>query len=250
MPTDRAALRLYLAEQAEVVRTAGDAVVSGAESSVHDLRVAIRRVRSALRTFAPVLPADETLELDLRLKQAAATLGLVRDMEVLDELLGTQPPGPVRDRELGTVRAALARRQDVVRAELAQPGHERLVADLALYVATLDETHGELRPLARRAARKARKRLAEVGQDPTALHRVRVAAKRARYAAEVVGKHKRARRFKGVTDGLGVHHDCHVAAAQLRSLDVTGAEADERDRSLADLDARAEEGRLAAMSSL
>nr|WP_257953722.1 CHAD domain-containing protein [Nocardioides sp. B-3] len=87
-------------------------------------------------------------------------------------------------------------------------------------------------------------------RDPIALHRARTAAKRARYAAEVVGKPKLARRLKRRTEGLGIHHDCHVASARLLSLDVTGDEAEERDRILTSLAARAEDGRLLAIGSL
>ena len=250
MAVEPGALRTYLCEQAGVVRAAGVAVATGTDESVHDLRVAIRRVRSALRTFVPVLPEEETLELDLRLKQASAMLGLVRDLEVLDEVLAAEAAGPLRDREREAARAALARRQELVRAELVSPRHERLVADLRLYVDALAPEADELRRLARGAARKAKRQLARAGQDPIGLHRARVAAKRARYAAEVTGNPKRARRLKQVTDGLGIHHDCHLAAGQLRSLDVTGAEAVERDRILAHLDLRAEEGRLAGMRSI
>jgi CHAD domain-containing protein len=244
MSSGRDAFRRYLVEQAERVSTESVAVASGGSGSVHDLRVSIRRVRSALRTFAPLLPAEESLELDLRLKQTAAALGPVRDLEVLEELLNGQPPGTVRDRERRAVRAALARHQRVLRADLSSARHRRLVADLLQFTASVDTGHDRLRPLAKDAARKARRRLARAGQDPTALHRARVAAKRARYAAEIVGKSGRARRLKRVSAGLGCHHDCHVAAALLRSLDVTGADAEERDRILADLDAQAERGLL------
>ena len=128
--------------------------------------------------------------------------------------------------------------------------HALLVADLASYVAGLETRTGDLRPLAKRAARRADKRFDAAGRDPEALHRARTAAKRARYAAEVIGKLKRARRLKRRTEGLGIHHDCHVAAARLLSIEVTGADAEERDRILTHLGARAEVGRLMAMGSL
>jgi CHAD domain-containing protein len=133
---------------------------------------------------------------------------------------------------------------------VAGVAHARLVADLASYVDGLETHTSDLRPLAKRAARRADKRFEAAERDPDALHRARTAAKRARYAAEVIDKLKRARRFKRRTEGLGIHHDCHVAAARLLSIEVTDADADERDRILAHLAARAEEGRLMAMGSL
>jgi CHAD domain-containing protein len=247
---DLSALQTYLAEQAAAMAEASDQVLAAAEESVHDLRVAVARVRNALRTFGPVLPVDTSLELALRLKQCAAMLGPVRDLEVVGELLDSTDPGPLRDRELAKISAELAERIELVRGEVAGVAHSRLLADLTSYVDALATGKGDLRPLAKRAARRADKRFEAAERDPDALHRARAAAKRARYAAEVVGKKKLARRLKRRTEGLGIHHDCHVAAARLLSIEVTGADAEERDRILADLGARAEDGRLAAIGSL
>jgi CHAD domain-containing protein len=246
---DLSALRAYLAEQVAVMGAAGDGVATEAEEAVHDLRVAIARVRSTLRTFGPALPADTSLELVLRLKQAATMLGPVRDLEVISELLDTAAPGPLRDREAAVVREELAARLESARDEVSGVAHARLVADLASYVDVLEPRAGDLRPLARRARERADKLFDAAGRDPEALHRARTAAKRARYAAEVVGRPKRAR-LKRRTEGLGVHHDCHVAAARLLAIEVSGEDADERDRILEHLAARAEDGRIAAIASL
>lgn len=250
MAADLPALRTYLAEQVAVMTDAGDQVATAAEESVHDLRVAVARVRSALRTFGPALPTDTSLELALRLKQCAAMLGPVRDLEVIGELLDSTPRGPLRDREAAAVRAELAERMELAQVEVAGVAHARLLADLTSYVDGLETRKGDLRPLAKKAARRADRRFDAAGRDPDALHRARAAAKRARYAAEVIGKKKLARRLKLRTEGLGIHHDCHVAAARLLSIEVSGADADERDRILAHLAARAEDGRLAATGSL
>ena len=250
MSADLSALRAYLAEQVAVMTGAGAGVATAAEDSVHDLRVGVARVRNALRTFGPALPTDTSLELALRLKQCAAMLGPVRDLEVIGELLESTPQGPLRDREVAAVRAELVERTELTRVELAGVAQALLVADLTSYVDGLETHTGDLRPLAKRAARRADKRFDPAERDPDALHRARTAAKRARYAAEVVGKPKRARRFKRRTEGLGIHHDCHVATARLLSIEVAGADADERERILAHLAARAEDGRLMAMGSL
>ena len=250
MAADLSALRAYLAEQVAVMTEAGDQVATAAEDSVHDLRVAVARVRNALRTFGPALPPDTSLELALRLKRCAAMLGPVRDLEVIGELFESTPQGPLRDREIAAVRAELAEDVELARAEVAGVAQALLVADLMSYVDGLENHMGDLKSLAKRAARRADKRFDAAGRDPDGLHRARTAAKRARYAAEVIGKTKRARRLKLRTEGLGIHHDCHVAAARLLSIDVTGDDADERDRILAHLGARAEDGRLMAMGSL
>ena len=250
MSHDLSALRAYLSVQVAAMGEAGDRVAMAGEESVHDLRVAIARVRNVLRTFGPALPSDTSLELALRLRQGAAMLGPIRDLEVIGELLDTAAPGPLRDREVEAVRAELASRLELTRAEVSGVAHARLVADLTAYAEALTSSQGDLRPLARRAARRADKRFEAAGRDPEALHRARSAAKRARYAAEVVGKPSRARRLKRRTEGLGIHHDCHVAAARVLAIDAIGADADERDRILAHLARRAEDGRLMAIGSL
>lgn len=249
MSHDLSALRAYLTVQVAAMGEAGDRVAIKGEESVHDLRVAIARVRNVLRAFGPALPTDTSLELALRLKQGAAVLGPVRDLEVIGELLDTAAPGPLRDREAEAVRAELASRLELARVEVSGAAHARLVADLTAYVEALTSHQGDLRALARRAAHRADQRFKAAGRDPDALHRARTAAKRARYAAEVVGKPKRARRLKGRTEGLGIHHDCHVAAARVLAIDAIGSDVAERDRILAHLAGRAEDGRLLAIGS-
>ena len=133
-------------------------------------------------------------------------------------------PGPLRDRELAAVRAELADRLELTRSEVVR-GRPR-AGSWPTSAAYVDDaggrSTGDLRPLgAPGGARVPTSGSTAAGRDPVALHRARTAAKRARYAAEVVGKPKRARRLKRRTEGLGIHHDCHVAAARLLSIEVT-----------------------------
>jgi CHAD domain-containing protein len=100
-----------------------------------------------------------------------------------------------------------------------------------------DVEDGTLRRLARKAAHKADKRLAlgvSTG-DGTQLHRARKAAKRARYAAELVeplAASKNAKRtrkhYKRIQTILGDHQDTVVARVALRRMAAaTGGTADE-----------------------
>src|SRR4029453_14799508 len=67
--------------------------------SVHQARVATRRVRSALRTFRDVIEPDWGRSLRDRLKGVAGRLGAVRDTEVLpDRLRSREPLLPEGDR--------------------------------------------------------------------------------------------------------------------------------------------------------
>src|SRR5690606_24945293 len=53
-----------------------------APEGVHQMRVALRRLRSALRIFGKVLACDAVSDLDARLKTLARALGPARDWDV------------------------------------------------------------------------------------------------------------------------------------------------------------------------
>jgi CHAD domain-containing protein len=107
----------------------------------------------------------------------------------------------------------------------------RLVPDAGSDDAGQDIDKAVRKP-ARKAAKKAERRLAEACADgaDTELHRARKAAKRARYAAEVLaragGGKKGRKRFKQVQHVLGEHQDAVVAQAALRRI-VSGIPAGE-----------------------
>jgi len=109
---------------------------------------------------------------------------------------------------------------------VGEANHPRLAAG-----ATEDEPAATRLPaLVRRPVRHLRRAARAAGDDPApaALHRVRIRAKRARYAADlavpVVGKpaKKLAKRIERVTDLLGDLHDAAEAEAWLRR--ASGAE--------------------------
>ncbi len=83
-------LRWWLAEQVRAVRAAGwrDA----GSPDVHDLRVAMRRARSALATFRPLVDASRAEPLRAELQWAASELGRVRDAEVVLERVTAYTP--------------------------------------------------------------------------------------------------------------------------------------------------------------
>src|SRR5262249_29879688 len=53
--------------------------------AVHKMRVSVRRIRSALKNYRPVLDREQTDALQPELKWLADELGTVRDLEVLRE---------------------------------------------------------------------------------------------------------------------------------------------------------------------
>ncbi len=216
-----------------------------ADESIHKMRVAVRRLRSALATYRPVLEEGETDELRVELRWLGCELSPARDAEVLgerlEELLEAQPAelvmGPVRDRVrtemTGRHRSGLLRALEVLDSDR----YARLLASLdGLATAPPLTGHAgrpareELPGLLRRDLRRVRRRATAVkaASDPRhrdlALHETRKAAKRLRYAAESAvpafgsRAEKLATRAKRVQDVLGEHQDTVVARITLREL--------------------------------
>jgi CHAD domain-containing protein len=195
--------------------------------SLHEMRVAVRRLRALLRA-GNELVASDTTELDDRLKQLGRFLGDVRDLDVLLARLEGEAAGLGGEdvRQTQSLLAALRTERSCSRA--------RLLAALRSdqYLALLDDTARtieELRPseseaslgeLADKAFAKLRKAVGELPEEPRdeELHAVRKKGKRARYAAELAGRKKFVKRAKELQDVLGEHQDAVVAAERLREL--------------------------------
>ena len=227
------ALRSTLAEQLrEVERHEPGTRLGHDPESLHDMRVAVRRLRALLRAGGKLV-ADDTAELEARLKELGRVLGEVRDLDVLIERLEGEAA------ELGEEDAERARPLLAVLRRERSRNRQRLLAFLRSeeYSALLDDTARtieELRPsgsgaslgdLADKAFRKTRKAVRGLSDEPAddELHAVRKKGKRARYAAELAGRKKFVKRAKQLQDVLGEHQDAVVAAARLREL-AAGAE--------------------------
>jgi CHAD domain-containing protein len=239
------ALVAYLRTQIGQI-VAGDIGLRRGQDPIHDTRVAIRRLRSTLRVFAHELDASQIAGMDGELKWFAGLLGEVRDCEVqqrrFNEVLDDYPDelvlGPVRARIRNDLDAVALPARAVVREAMESPRYLAVMALLARWRATPpvgeDLGTGALRKRARRAERKADRRLAaalETGDDDM-LHRARKAAKRARYAAELcqpLEKPKRVKRtikhYKKIQSLLGDHQDTVVACEALRRMAIAAGTA-------------------------
>ncbi|WP_019012851.1 CHAD domain-containing protein [Elioraea tepidiphila] len=213
---------------------------------VHQARVAIRRLRSALTLFRPAIGCAAVTELKDRLGTLARALGPARDWDVfiagaLGEIVAAFPQEPAL---ASLARAAEAARESAyaeVRATLAAPFFRLLTLDLAAAVAAPPWRGGDaaeaavlrdtpLEDFAAAALNRRYKRLMRAGEgfaqlDIPALHRLRIQAKRMRYAGELFGGlygAKKRRRFQkavgAVQDALGHLNDTAVAAGLMRTL--------------------------------
>ncbi len=221
-------VQTYLAVQQRALVSGEELLAVGDRAGVHPSRVAVRRSRSTLRTFPAAVPDQQRDALDQALRAHAQRLGEVRDLEVLEEVLAERADGALAgwitlqlDEELAgawrRVQVALA---DVTPGELQDSFADALAALQRL------EKH-ELEHRAHRAARRALRRLRRAGDDPELLHDARKAAKRARYAAELVGDTEAAARFERIQGVLGDHRDLVVARGWLAAAPVPAELADE-----------------------
>lgn len=231
--TAAGAIRLAIAASVDRLTGQEPAVREGVDpEGVHQARVATRRLRSDLRTFAPLLDHAWAEALRDELRDLAALLGAVRDDDVLLERLrraaATLPDGA--GEEAAPLLDDLAAARDADRATLLaamdDARHATLLGDLrraAEAPHTLDAAqrpaHLVLPPLAARPWRRLRDAAAAIGEDPpdARLHELRILAKRARYAAEAVapvsgpGAGAFARAVARLQEVLGEHHDAVVA---------------------------------------
>lgn len=214
--------------------------------AIHQARVATRKLRSNLRTFAPLLDVEWTEPLRSELGWLALSLGAVRDREVLLERLRERAVSlPASDqRSAAALLHLLELEIDELRHKLGGDIDSRRYIDLlerlvgaAHSPATLpdaDQTAAaQLPALATTSWRRLRSAVRQLPETPTdpELHRIRILAKRARYAAEAVAPvagpeaNAFARAAAKLQTVLGEHQDSVTAQAWLRAAKVTGRRA-------------------------
>jgi CHAD domain-containing protein len=241
MTTGRGPLATYLEAQVDAIQRGEGGVRAAEADPIHDTRVAVRRLRSTLRTFRHDVPrlSDGRVEaLRDELAWFGGLLGTVRDRQVMAGNLATafaaEPPefmvGPVVARVSEVLAAQTA---DAHRELAAALDSERYRAMLtAADVTVRDVTEPDLATLRRRVdrtLRRARRRLAAARSGSDAdrdvrLHEARKAYKRARYAVDVLrpvdGRQatRLAKRISAVQDVLGAHQDTVVLRQLLREL--------------------------------
>jgi CHAD domain-containing protein len=208
---------------------------------VHQMRVGARRLRSDLRTLGPLLQEGVAEPVRAELQFVGAALGAVRDADVLAERLRRQGEAlPEADRRhVGAILRRLARqRGEALREALEVLDGDRyaalldrlveLAADPPALPTAAARAADLMPPLVGRSWQALERAVRKAGKHPSAdeLHRIRILAKRARYAADVAapvaGKPARtlSSALADLQDVLGDHQDGVVAQAWLR--DVTG----------------------------
>lgn len=223
----------YLASQVGVLLAQDPRVRRAEEDAVHSMRVAARRLRSALKSFGTVIKGTGNVQDEL--KWLGAVLGEARDLEVIRERFARRLLDLDDELVVGPVRARLS-------SDLLDDEHEALdrIRDALggeRYFALLDalddllatpvltkaaaKPAGTLKAVAAKSWRRvtraydAAQAIEDAAERELATHDVRKAAKRARYTAEVLGMDKLARRAEAVQEVLGAHMDGVVAQERL-----------------------------------
>ncbi|MFC7266026.1 CYTH and CHAD domain-containing protein [Streptomyces lutosisoli] len=235
----------YLRAQRDAIVELDPAVRRDVYDSVHSMRVATRRMRSALRSYAGVLDRTVTDPIGDELKWLAGELGVDRDQEVLTERLTAALDNLPRTLLSGPVRTRLrtwshARGSGSRRHLIAVLDGKRYLALLAALDATVSDppllkaASGDPAKVIAKAVRKDFKKVSDlVGQAldrppgadrDLAMHEARKKAKRTRYSAETatpaLGRPAAdlVKSMKSLQTLLGDHQDSVMARETLRDL--------------------------------
>jgi CHAD domain-containing protein len=246
-------LLAHLTEQATALASLDPLVRVDSPDAVHKMRVAVRRLRSALATYRRLLDRSITDPLRDELRWLGRVLGPVRDAEVTRENLRHE----IADQPRSLVIGPVARRIDRTLGAEHRDAHRRALTELRSdrYLRLLDDVDavaGGSALKGKRANRAARKQLprevrrafdrmagfveqaaaaASPDEADRLLHEVRKAAKRVRYAAEsvqpAIGSDATdlAKAMEQLQDVLGEHNDSVVVRPLLRRLGVEAEEA-------------------------
>lgn len=203
--TAGAVVQAHVAEQVEELLRRDPEARRDLPDGVHRMRVATRRLRSALASFRPLLDREVTDPVRTELRWLAGVLGQVRDAEVvharLTALVDAEPPELVVGQVRRQVDVEMRRRHGEalthLRAELESDRYLALLDHLVQLAAGLplgpradQPAQRALAPVVRRTWRRLDRAMDRAAEEPSGpradalLHEVRKDAKRARYAAQ------------------------------------------------------------------
>jgi CHAD domain-containing protein len=210
----------------------------GDVEAVHQLRVALRRLRSDLRTLDDAVDPAWRAEIRPILRSLGSALGAARDLDVLAEGLRADNADE-DDQATGALIGRVEARRAAAHREVANALDDAAYLDLidTLVAASADPPLGSAATLAAESAlpdrvvatwRELQERADALGpESPDAdFHRVRIDAKRARYAAELAASVLSGKRATGaahaaakitqIQECLGALQDAALAEQTMR----------------------------------
>lgn len=217
----------------------------------HQLRVGMRKLRTALKLFEPVLGSGIAVtRLSDQARELGKAISALRDLDVLEEEIGELTETGLDAQARDALVAALSVRREseraAARAAIAGPDGAAFLFDLGEFIETrgwlepsdYDQTARLARPVGEvapemlgkrlKAARKRAKHLDRL--DEAALHDLRKSLKKLRYGVEMLAPIYEGREvalylraIKDMQDGFGSLTDAAMAAAWLTGEDALGA---------------------------
>lgn len=199
--------------------------------ALHDMRVASRRARAALRIFRDILPDRISQKFQRRLKRLTRALGMPREWDVLRETLTHlcgQHHGDVEkfaiehaleyiDSHRSISRKRMLRSLDKIDIGRLAGRMRKLAGKIeahSIAESTAEIAWRALEPLI--AAALSQMNELRSRENAKRLHETRISVKRLRYAVELlepalaVGHADLLARLKNLQELLGHHHDCAV----------------------------------------
>jgi len=225
-----------------------NAALAGDPEGIHQMRVAVRRLRAILSAFAALLPPEQRRWASAELRWFSDILGETRNLDVFaSELLrparaALTPASDFEPLGLAIARRRRAAHKDVVKAIASTRYTETMLALLRWFDGgdwrpagsgdILDRPIEDIAPLLLdRCRKKAEKRSKGfAGQSARQRHRLRIALKKLRYAAELLGSlydpgetRHFVQRLKRLQDDLGDINDVRVGRSIVASLARPGS---------------------------
>jgi len=215
------------------------AIAGRAVEPVHQARVAVRRLRSDLRTFRELVDARWSGKLRQELRWLGGELGAVRDCDVFISRLraAAKRSGSADDPNVAALIAAARQTRSVARAHMVEAlrsaRYARLRSRLELaarsprFTLAARLTASQAFPrIVKRRKKRIKKATEKLPTRPSfaSLHRIRILSKRLRYAAEAVegvaGAQAAtvAKAAQRLQDILGELNDAVCACRQLRRM--------------------------------
>jgi inorganic triphosphatase YgiF len=217
------------------------AVRAGDAEGIHQMRVAARRLRALLGCFRDLIAPAVAEDLKGELRWLMAALGQARDLDVfiadtLEPMIDRQGADAGLDALLATARRAAQHARERALASIASPRYTQFLlrADLVLasggWAAAEVDIAAPVRPLAQHMLRRRFRNLVRIGHGHEVLsveelHRIRIAGKKMRYAAEFfrsLYSRKLARRYlarlSALQDRLGTLNDAVTGRRLIEEL--------------------------------
>jgi inorganic triphosphatase YgiF len=229
------------------------AALGGEAEGVHQMRVALRRLRAILSAFSMLIPEDRRDPLDDEVKWLTKALGAARNYDVFaEETIGAAKKAAVDGAALERLAKAAARRRRVAYAAARQairsPRYTTLLLRLMRWFdgrqwrdeggnaadERLTWPVREIAPLILDRRRRTAKRRSRgfAGQSPEERHELRIALKKLRYTIELFaglydadGTKAFIHALKRLQDKLGEANDLQTGRKLVTELTPTGRRA-------------------------